>query len=237
VLRDTWATYRDTYKGLSSGGTGGTLTKSTKKIFSGGLVAIIRKSGYPLLLKEVPGAAKTVKPTFYGWPAGVSFEDMTEEKALAFIEQGAGAGAGADAAGPRPVSPEDVLGHWNGQAIIKKKGKFGDYIVCGEITASCGQNPTLDAAIQKLEEKAGMKTRVIGGYELRQPANGGGYMFKKALKTKKFVSIPAGLDIMKLSATEVDAIYKTGSGGGNDGAEKRPVKKSQPARKKTTEVK
>jgi DNA topoisomerase-1 len=224
VLRDTWGTYRDIYKGLLGGGAAS--EKATKKVFSGGLVAIIRKSGEPLLLKEIPGAPKTAKPTFYGWPSGVSFADMTEEKARAFISQGKSQGQG------QVQETGDVLGHWNGQAVIKKKGKFGDYIVCGDITASCGSNPTLEGAIEKLEEKAGMKTRVIGGYELRQPANGGGYMFKKALKAKKFVTIPAGLDIMKLSATEVEAIYKTGAG-----VENTAGKKYQFARKKTAEVK
>ena len=204
VLRDTW------------GGAGGlgrvaaiqtnaeTKSSPTKKVFPNGLVAIIRKTGQPLLLKEAVGDGK---PVFYGWPEGVTFSDMTEERAREFVAKGP-KGAPATAI---PSAGGDVLGHWNGVPILKKRGKFGTYLVCGDVNISCNSDITLEGAIEKFKEKAQMKVRIIGGYELRETEKGA-YMFKKTLKTKKFVKIPGGLDIMKLSASEADAIYKTGTG-------------------------
>jgi DNA topoisomerase-1 len=209
LLRDTWATYKDRYEALGTGSaaTGGNKSTATKKVFRDGLTAIVRKTGAPLLLKEIPGAAKGAKPTFYGWPEGVAFVDMTEEVALQFIA-GKGQGQGQGQAGQRAQAEGDILGHWNGEAIVKRKGKFGTYIVCGKLTSTCGEDVTLEDAIERLEAKASMQTRVVGPYELRR-TDRGAYMFKTTVKAKKFVTIPDGLDIMKLTAGEVEAIYKT----------------------------
>ena len=37
----------------------------------------------------------------------------------------------------------------------------------------------------------------------------GPYMFKTTLKTKKFVSVPSGLDVSKLNAGQLEALYKS----------------------------
>jgi DNA topoisomerase-1 len=218
VLRDTWAAYKDRYEALGTGAGEATAT-ATKKTFSGGLVAIIKKTGEPLLLKEA--ISKSGKPTFYGWPQGITFDEMTEAIAREFIlKKAVSAGTGQ---GGQPRESGQVLGHWNGEAVIKKTGKFGPYVVCGKYTVACPADADIEVATKRLEEKAGIETRVVGQYELRKGEKGA-YMFKKTLKTKKFVQIPAGLDIMKLTLKEVEAIYKTGAG---ETASKAPSKKRQ----------
>jgi DNA topoisomerase-1 len=92
VLRGTWSSYSARYnewmtKSLSAE----EAAKQKETNFSakvkqlGEFRAVQSKKG-PLLLKESPD--KDPKKTiFYGWPKGISFSNMTEAKALAFIEE------------------------------------------------------------------------------------------------------------------------------------------------------
>lgn len=194
VLRDTWATYKDTYETLLK-----TAPASDAKIQglgADGLKAVLTKKG-PLLLKE--GATKAAT-TFYGWPADVPFSEMTEARARAHIAaQGAG------------------IGTWRGQPVLKRSGKFGLYVQAGSTTLSVTAADTWETIQEKLnakadakaESKTESKTKTFKEYEVRDGPYGP-YMVKTTLKKRQCVSLPKGISIDTLTEAEVAALYKTG---------------------------
>ena len=147
--------------------------KTKVKEFNG-IKAVQSKKG-PILLIEDP-------TQFLGWPEGVTFEEMTEEIALKHKESG-------------------KIGEWNGQPIIKKSGKFGPYLQCGNISIPYKEDMDI---IEKFKEKMNPKEYIIrtGKY--------GPYIIKTSLKKPQFVSVPKDIDISKITDKEIEAIYKLG---------------------------
>jgi DNA topoisomerase-1 len=199
VLRDMWASYKDRYQDLSSK----QQIKSKEgeanariKEFSNGLKAVQSKKG-PLLLIE---KAKKEDTEFLGWPSGVAFEDITEERALKFKEEMAKKKCG------------DEIGEWNGQPILKKTGKFGDYLQCGEVSIPYQANEELEKTIGRLETKQNGGSGVIKQFKEYVIRTGqyGPYIMKTSLKKAQFVSLPKGVDGTKLTEKDVEEYYKTG---------------------------
>ena len=191
VLKDTWNTYKDRYVSLKS--QPGTASSERRRVL-GSLVAVIGKKG-PLLLKESENKDDTI---FYGWPQDVAFEDLTEEMATAFAQTASQAKQG------------DNLGTYEGHIILKKTGKFGTYIVWNEMNLSCKPEDTLDTIITNLKAKQ-EGTKKIGAYEIR---NGpyGLYMFKSIVTgpSRKFVSVPATINLDEVTEAELNAIFQEG---------------------------
>lgn len=183
VLRDMWESYKDRYGELSKGAKG---INSTKVKEFNGIKAVQSKKG-PLLLIE------SDKTQFLGWPTGVAFEDMTEELALEFKDKKICEGIGE-------------VGEWNGIKIVKKSGKFGDYLQCGDVSITYQEEP-LEKTIERFEAKKGSKQ--FKEYVIRT-GQYGPYIMKTTLKKPQFVSLPKGLDIDKLTEKEVEMIYKAG---------------------------
>ena len=164
-----------------------------------GLKAVQSKKG-PLLLVE---GIKKEDTQFLGWPAGVAFEDMTEDRALQFKEEAAKKKLG------------DEVGEWNGQQIIKKLGKFGDYLVCGDVSIPYQVGEDLDKTIERFEAKQNGGANIIKQFKeyIIRTGQYGPYIMKTSLKKAQFVSLPKGMDISSLSALtekEVETLYKTG---------------------------
>ena len=186
ILQDMWSSYKDRYDTLSK-------TKSSKsskiKEFSNGLKAVQSKKG-PLLLIE------GVDTQFIGWPTGVAFEDMTEEMALTYKETSKGS--------------SNVIGEWNGNQIVKKKGKFGEYFQCGDVSIPYKEEE-IEITIERLNAKINDKknSKQYKDYIIRT-GQYGPYIMKSSLKIPQFVSIPKGIDIDKLTEKEVEALYKAG---------------------------
>jgi DNA topoisomerase-1 len=199
VLRDMWASYKDRYSDLSSKQQikqkDGEPNAKVKE-FSGGLKAIQSKKG-PLLLIE---GAKKEDTQFIGWPNGVAFDDMTEERALKFKEEVAKKKTG------------DEVGEWNGQQIVKKSGKFGDYLQCGELSIPYQAGEELEKTIERFEAKQNGGTGVIKQFKEYVIRTGqyGPYIMKTSLKKPQFVSLPKGVDGANLTEKEVETLYKTG---------------------------
>lgn len=139
VLRNTWASYSARYnewmnKALSAEDA----AKQKEANFSakvkqlGEYRAVQSKKG-PLLLKESPD--KNPKNTvFYGWPKGISFSNITEAKALAFIEEVQKQKEEHDKAaaenlsnGGEPTSPQSGTIATIGKYIFKN-GPYGPYM-------------------------------------------------------------------------------------------------------------
>ena len=196
VLQYTWESYKEKYETLQS--MKGT-ERSNVKEFSNGLKAVQSKKGPILLIEETP-------TRFLGWPAGVSFEEMTEEKAIAF--------------------EQSLLSFpsWDGVPVEKKSGTFGTYFQCGTLCIPF-QEESWEETIQRLEAKKQAKESeiVFKEYVIRT-GQYGPYIMKKSLKKPIFVSIPKGIPIEHLTEKEVEALYKLGK------APKAPKAKAQKAK-------
>jgi DNA topoisomerase-1 len=205
VLRDTWASYKDKYTAMSKApSTEGANNNNPKlKVFSDGLKAVISKKG-PLLLTE--GATKEAT-VFHGWPAGVLFQDMTEEMAKAFILK-----AKEEAGG-------EIMGQWNGEDVVRRTGKFGPYVKVGAITMSLSPLDSWDQVQEKLEaKKAAVSSGSSGGsgvlrtfkeYEIRTGPYGP-YIYKTTLKNRLFASLPKDIKVEALTDTDAAVLYKAG---------------------------
>jgi topoisomerase IA-like protein len=128
---------------------------------------------------------------------------MTEEIALKFKEDVTKKKAGSE------------IGEWNGQPIVKKSGKFGEYIQCGEVSIPY-QEEELGKTIERLEAKQEGGTGVIKFKEyVIKTGQYGPYIMKTSLKTSslkkpQFVSLPKGINGESLTEKEVEALYKSG---------------------------
>ena len=196
VLRDMWASYKDRYEDLSSKqqikSKDGEPNARVKE-FSNNLKAVQSKKG-PLLLIE---SIKKEDTQFLGWPSGVAFEDMTEELAIKFKEEIAKKKTGINA------------GEWNGHPIVKKSGKFGDYLQCDSISIPYQSDEELDKTIARFEAKKNGNVKQFKDYVIRT-GQYGPYIMKTSLKKPQFVSLPKGIDPTNLTEKEVDVLYKTG---------------------------
>lgn len=199
VLRDMWTSYKDRYEDLCSKQSLKTKDgEQNAKVreFSGGLKAVQSKKG-PLLLIE---GAKKEDTQFLGWPTGIAFDDMTEDRALKFKDEATKKKRG------------DEVGEWNGQQIVKKSGKFGDYLQCGEVSIPYQADEELEKTIERFETKQNGGAGVIKQFKEYVIRTGqyGPYIMKTSLKKAQFVSLPKGLDGSKLTEKEVESLYKIG---------------------------
>lgn len=199
VLRDMWMSYKDRYESLISKqqiyGKSGEQNAKIRQ-FSDGLKAIQTKKG-PLLLIEGTNKEDT---QFLGWPTGVAFDDMTEEKAIVFRETSTKTKMGSE------------IGEWNGQPILKKSGKFGDYLVCGEISIPFKAEESLEKTIERFEAKQNGGSGILKQFKEYVIRTGqyGPYIMKISLKKPQFISLPKGINLNTLTEKEAEALYKTG---------------------------
>jgi DNA topoisomerase-1 len=196
VLRDMWASYKDRYNDLSSKQQIKTKegeSNARVKEFSNNLKAVQSKKG-PLLLIE---SIKKEDTQFLGWPSNVAFEDMTEELAIQFKEEVV------------KKKSDNKIGEWNGHPIIKKSGKFGDYLQSDSISIPYQSDEELDKTVARFEAKKNGNVKQFKDYVIRT-GQYGPYIMKSSLKKPQFVSLPKGIDITKLTEKEVEVLYKTG---------------------------
>ena len=207
VLRDTWATYKDKYEsmkgtrstatGTTAIGTAATVTDNPKlKTFgTDGLKAVISKKG-PLILIE--GATKETTQ-FFGWPAGVVFDDLTEAVARDFVKK----------AQETKAATEEPIGTFEGQPVFRKTGKFGNYITTGTTNLSVLPTDTWDQIEEKLKAKAASPSGTLKTFKEYEIRNGpyGPYMFKTSLKKKVFVSVPKSIDVNTITEATVAELY------------------------------
>lgn len=188
VLQSTWDSYQARYKEMKSKGANPKIRE-----FSGGLKAVQSKKG-PILLND-----STTPTRFYGWPKAERFDSITEEIARAFVESQTVESASHGASAVR-----------NGQPIVKRSGKFGDYFKCGEVTIPFQEEP-IEETIKRLEAKETAKGAIkeFKEYVIRTGPYGP-YIMKTSLKKAKFVSLPKGIDVSALGEKDVEALYRLG---------------------------
>ena len=189
MVRDTWTTYKERYELLNQKVQQGVSNKV--KEFQDGLKAVQSKKG-PLLLRESPKEKSDT--IFFGWPQGITWDQMTEEVAQAFIAQ--------------QQKPQESFGTWNDQPIERKTGKFGDYFKCGEISVPFKEEP-FEETIQRLQAKSAGAIKQFKEYTVRS-GQYGPYIMKTSVKKPQFISLPKGVDPTVLTEKDVEALYKAG---------------------------
>jgi DNA topoisomerase-1 len=205
VLQSTWDSYQARYHEMIKKSKGGAHPKVRE--FSGGLKAVQSKKG-PILLND-----STTPTRFYGWPKAERFDSITEETARAFVESQTSNEANASHASHASHgvnSSHGVNRVRNGQPIVKRTGKFGDYFQCGEVTIPFQEEP-VEETIKRLEAKEAAKgpVREFKEYVIRTGPYGP-YIMKTSLKKAKFVSLPKGIDVSALGEKDVEALYRLG---------------------------
>ena len=192
LCRDIWATYKGKYEALLSGNSTVAAAPSRERLFEGGIKAVQTKKG-PLLLKE--GATKE-EVTFYGWPEGKAFQKITEEEVAEFVKAKQVGGA--------------AIGSFEGVPMVKKSGSFGYYVQCGTVNVRWTPEDTEETLQKKFEAKKNSNSLVVGPFEIRTGPYGP-FMFKTALtgKSRKFVSIPSGVDPKTLTQEALVKMYQT----------------------------
>lgn len=192
VLRAVWASYKDRYEDLISKQK--TIGKSSARVlsFSNNLKAVQSKKG-PLLLIE---GVKKEDTQFLGWPPGVAFEDMTEKLAIQFKEE---------------IAKNKIIMEtsWNGHPIVKKTGKFGEYLQSDNVSIPYQQDEEPDKTIARFEAKKNGNLKQFKDYVIRT-GQYGPYIMKSSLKKPQFVSLSASVDVTKLTEKDVEALYKAG---------------------------
>ena len=204
LLADTWRSYQDRYEGLLQGPQGqkgqqgpqGQQDHVKRRTFSEGLLAVQTKKG-PLLLKEGATKADTV---FYGWPKKATWDSLTDEEAHAFVRQ------------TEQAAERMELGEWKGTPMIRKKGKFGEYVQWGTVSVSLVQGESLEALQARLEAKEAGGSAVLATFASYVIRNGpyGAYIMKTSIQKKQYVSLPNGVDPAALTEKEVAALYQLG---------------------------
>ena len=106
----------------------------------------------------------------------------------------------------------DIFGYYEEKPLVRKKGKFGEYIVYDGSNISLKAGDTVETVIERMKGKS-ETLHSIGDFVFKK-GQYGTYMMKKVTpKGKKpvFVSIPSGLDVTKLSEEATKKIYETNS--------------------------
>lgn len=195
LCRDTWNSYKEKYTALKAGQGTVAAAAAKQRTFPGGIKAVQSKKG-PLLLREGKEKEDTV---FFGWPAGKSFQELTEAEAVAFVAEKELTDAGA------------TLGEHEGFAVLKKAGKFGPYVEWNGQRTPWKEGDTVATVMERLQAKSESLLHTIGPFEFRKGPYGV-YMVKKDLapKMRKFVGLPSGVDPKSLTAEAAVKIYQNG---------------------------
>ena len=204
VLETTWNSYKDRLSVLQSSGTSGTSGtsgnsgKSNPKIreFTGGLKAVLSAKG-PLLLREGETKEQTI---FYGWPGTKAFQQLTELEAFTFVQS----------IGQKKVGED--LGDFEGEAILRKSGKFGTYVEWKGLRVSSTPEDTFESLTKKLKEKAtAPPVQTLGPFQVRTGQYGPYLMKTTSDKAKpQFVNIPAGTNLETLTPQQAGEIFEAG---------------------------
>jgi DNA topoisomerase-1 len=193
LCRDTWGTYHLRYEELKAGKATVAAAASRERLFADGIKAVQSKKG-PILLKEGPVKGEA---TFYGWPKGLAFGEISEADVATFVASKQTGGG--------------TMGEYEGTPILKKSGPFGTYASCGDMNVPLTAEDTALTLQAKFSAKKQAFIHKIGPFEFR---NGpyGVYMFKTDLtgKARKFVSLPTGVDPKVLTQEATVKLYQTG---------------------------
>jgi len=209
VLQETWECYRERYRVLlsssssapassASSASSATVTATVtakRKDFKGGLKAVQTKKG-PLLLRE--GILGTDKTEFLGWPKGISWDKMTEARALAY-----------EAEWKRGQAP---CGEWKGKPVYQKTGRYGPYLQCEGEMLPFQEGESWEDTVKRWEKK-GVSSASTPLYESTtycvQNGPYGPYIRKKSKTRTPLVSVPKEASLTDLTEEIVHGWYQS----------------------------
>jgi DNA topoisomerase-1 len=202
LLQQTWDTYKDKYNTQMA--IGSKESKAAReRILSPGVKVILSGRG-PLFVRDPPeGSPKTTKATFAALPPTISFETATLADAETAFLDAVAAKAG------------ELIGLLEGQEIRKKKGPYGIYAECGTARIPLKGDEPLEQIQEKLKAKISFAAtgaafaRDVGEFTIKKGPYGL-YMYKTALKLRRFVSFPSTHDAEKVDAKTAATLYSEG---------------------------
>ena len=185
LCNDTYNSYKEKYETLKKV-PAKEISNSKKIVLSDGYEAIITRNG-PCLVKD---------KNFLGWPEKVEFKHITDDLVKKFLEE---------------KNKPDIFGYHDEKPLIRKKGKFGEYIEYDGKNISLKAGDTVESIIEKLGNKSDT-LHTLGDY-IFKTGQYGPYMYKKMSGNKKpiFVSIPSGIDVKQLTLEAAKTIYENNS--------------------------
>jgi len=184
LCNDTYNSYKEKYETLKKVPSK-EISNSKKIVLSDGYEAVITRNG-PCLVKD---------KKFLGWPEKVDFKNINDEIVKKFLEE---------------KDKPEIFGYHDEKPLIRKKGKFGEYIEYDNKNISLKPSDTVESIIGRLENKSDA-LHVLGDY-IFKTGQYGPYMYKKTTGSKKpiFVSIPSGIDVKQLTLEAAKTIYENG---------------------------
>ena len=185
VCKSTYDSYKDKYIALQNMSSV-TIRNDKKTSLSNGYEAFIGPWG-PCLVKD---------KKFLGWPDGVEFKNITDTIVEEFILKGNSA---------------DIFGYYEEKPLVRKKGKFGEYIVYDGNNIALKSGDTVEDVIERMKGKS-ETLHTLNEFVFKKGPYGT-YMMKTTpvAKGKKpaFVSIPSGIDVKLLTYEAAKTIYET----------------------------
>lgn len=181
LCKDIWNSYKDAYSRLKDSSSAPTKSEKVNELGEG-YKAVLSKNGPLILFNKV----------FTPLPEGTDLMTLTLDQAKKFVSDHA---------------KGDSLGNYEGAAILKKKGPYGEYLQWKEVRIPFVEGELIDATVGRLLKKTsavrvGEFAFAVGQY--------GPYMYKVSLKKKNFVSIPPGIDPSKLTVDAAKELYSAG---------------------------
>ena len=186
VCTDTYNSYKEKYEELKKV-KAKEIANSKKIVLANGYEAVIGKFG-PVLIKD---------KAFLGWPQNINFKDITDADVERFILD---------------KDKPDIFGYHEDQPLVRKKGKFGEYVVYNGTNISLKPGDTVETLIERMKDKS-ETLHTLGEFVFKNGKYGTYMMKKVTAKGKKpiFVSIPSGLDVKSLTEEAAKKIYDANS--------------------------
>jgi DNA topoisomerase-1 len=156
VLQETWDTYKDRYSAaLAEKGEARTQTVGGSGEGEG--VKVIQTKRGPLLVRpKADGSGDEFAPL----PPGVTAANAATKLTPALINEAFEAAAAA--------KNGEVIGIWEEQEMLKKKGPFGFYVQCGDLKVPFKAEDTEETLRAKLDAKKSAYERKVGPYVIKQ---------------------------------------------------------------------
>jgi DNA topoisomerase-1 len=191
VLDDVWKSYREKYDEVMAT-SGKTSEGQTRGSLGDGYKVLVTKKG-PLFVHEADGVT-----TFASVPPSLSVAKATLADAKAAFTASIQAKQGV------------VLGTLDGQEVIKKTGKFGDYVTWLSPTGE-KKTPYKSESFEDLcaKLKADTVDHTVGPFKIKKGPYGL-YMYRVSSNGKKpdFVSLPPETEWSALTVEGAEQIYK-----------------------------